>query len=103
MRKTYSEGCLKYLHAKWDLEEARWAYWAGDNYKAYKLLMRAIDALVIEPHPDSEEYLDGERKSATPDDEQTEEEGFPLEAIYPSEGSIDGPTPERDEDGYLIR
>lgn len=104
--QLHSSSRLRYIHAKWDLEEGRWAYNSGNGTKAWTLWKRAIDAVVVEPPPDSEEYANGERKSSPPLSEykETEEEVFSLEEYYfPSEGSVSGTSPERDKDGYLVR
>lgn len=85
----------------WSLEEARWYYWMGDVNKAISLLLSLDKDVIQEPPFDSEEYRNGERKSATPDDEQEEKQE---ELVYTE---LDDPVPdfypERDEDGYLIR
>lgn len=84
-----------------DLEEARQDYIWGHYTPAYLRLMRVMEEVIIEPPIDSEEYQDGERKSATPDDEQKEAEN--AEAEPEQEFNYKGQKPERDEDGYLIR
>lgn len=94
-------------YAKWDLEEARWAYWRRDYKKAARLLFAVMAVIVNEPLPDSEEYRNGEKKTSEPEDEPEiqdyESEGIlEFDILGPDEG-LDDLEPERDNDGYLIR
>lgn len=87
------------MRLMWALEEAKYDYWTGNLPEAIKKL-RVLDEFVIEEPPlDSEEYKNGERKSATPDDKQEE-----AECKFEGEDDVvaDVAT-ERDEYGYLIR
>lgn len=83
-----------------ELEEARQDYLWGHYMPAYLRLMRIMEEVIFEPPVNSKEYQDGERKSETPLHEQEEAE----DAEEDAEPEIsNGPLPERDEDGYLIR
>ncbi len=79
----------------WLLFDGEWLYWHKDIEGAIEKLRELYDEVIQEPPPDSKEYQDGERKSATPDDKQEiEEEELPT-TLWQSG--------DRDEDGYLIR
>lgn len=91
-----------------DLREARHYFWVGDYSKAGKIIYRLSKRLIVEPHKDTKEYQDGERKPDTPFEEQEQEEileePFDLYDLFTGVGVYpDAPEAERDEDGYLIR
>jgi len=90
-----------------DLREAKHYFWIGDYAKAGKLLYALSARLIIEPHKDTKEYKDGERKPDTPFEEQEQEkvleETIDLYDLFTGEINPDAPEPERDESGYLIR
>jgi len=79
-----------------ELDNGRYFYWIDNLDDAILVLWELDERVIQEPEFDSEEYRNGERKSATQDYEQEEEE----EREYSGEYDV---AVERDEDGYLIR
>jgi hypothetical protein len=99
---------MRRLRLQGALDDARWDYYWGDYRAALWRLLEIFEEVVQEPPENSEEYKDGQRKSATPDDEQPEEEYDSLAVHYAPEFGYEGDVgqgveAERDDDGYLIR
>lgn len=83
------------------LEDARTAFYWQRYSEAGKLIFDLSERLIVEPHKDTEEYKNGERKLEEKVPEPEEETETILDIF--EEGDANAPLPERDEDGYLIR
>ena len=87
---------MRRIRLESELDNGRYFYWIDNLDDAILVLWELDERVIQEPEFDSEEYRNGERKPATQDYEQEEEE----EREYSGEYDV---AVERDEDGYLIR